>query len=206
MPVRILTLIFILLLPWGNKTLAVEDNLDFANELADSSIEKFLEDFDVANNGFSIRAMELHPANFIMEQSIISYLKGNNGKVFLLPSIDSVGSEEIDYILEFKIIGLLLNYDNAPKSKRTVGRDILRDGSLVSIFRLLSVPDREVRLTEEIMAENEDVISKRQAREFTRKGNFYIAPELSGGYKRFLEPILVGSAIATLVVLFFSNR
>ncbi len=206
MPTRIVTLLFILLLSSGDSLLAAGDNLDFTNELADSSIDKFLGDFGVANHGFSIRAMEPHPADFIMEQSIISHLKGNNGKAFLLPSIDSVGSEEIDYILEFKIIGLSLKYSDAPESKRTGDKEILRQGSLVSIFRLLSLPGREVKLTAEILAENEDVITKRQAREFTRKGNFYIAPELSGGYKRFLEPILVGSAIATLVVLFFSNR
>jgi len=204
---RYLILFLMLALAFSEGASAQPDNFKFISNLSDSSAQKFFYNHNVRGKGFAVSAQESHPANFIMEQSIVNYLKNNNGKAFVQIETGTERESGPDYNIEFKIIGLTLKYEKASKKDHPKGKNIWRKGNCVSIFRILSHKDGEVIKTEEVTVESHDFISAKQAREFSAKRNFYLAPELSrGGYKKFVEPILVGSAVTTLIVLFFSNR
>lgn len=183
------------------------DNLEFSGSITDSAVIEFFDSGEaIEGNGFLLEAGSVHPLNFLMEQSLIKYIKNSEGRVFLKINKGEVDSACVDYICKYRIVSYDLSYQKArephPRNKK-----VWRKGSLVVIFRLLSIVNGEVIRTDETIIESDDFISSTDARTFSRSGDLYIKPEVpDGGFKRFFEPVLVGGTAAVLIFLFFSNR
>jgi hypothetical protein len=185
----------------------VIDNAEFADNLADSTVVKL---FKLGNNNpsknYLIKSEKSHPANFILEQSLIKYIKSNNGNVFVQLEGNDDNNFNTDIVCEYIAVDLNLTYNKArvPYPK---GKKIWRKGRLLTIFRFLSTEDGEVINTNEIEVVSEDYISEKEAADFNNLGSFYLKPDIPGrSFKRFAEPILVGTTVAAMIFLFFSNR
>ncbi|GEM_PF-3711371 len=181
------------------------DNLHFSIELADTVVGHFFKGVQINGEGFVLKSESTHPANFIVEQSLINYIKKNGGDSYL----DSVGnrnsSDTAGFLLCYKILKLGLKYDRAG-ANHPKGKKIWRKGEIGVIFQLVSKSDGKVIKYEETSAERADFLSKKEATQFSANGDFYITPEMPTGFKRFFEPAIVGITTATLIFLFFSNR
>lgn len=186
---------------------ATPDNKKFAAIMADSSVADVFDTTDIIE-GAKIELDEgrAHPFNFILEQSIINYIKNRNGSVYLKPAEKDSVNDELDYTLQYETVYFNLKYDKAGRGAPP-GKKVWRKGNLLAIFQLVSVPDGEIILNEEVDIEREDYLTKKEAAGFSGSGGFFLNPELpDGGIKRFVEPIIVGATVATLIFLFFSNR
>ena len=183
------------------------DNMQFSASITDSAVSRFFGDATVIKDwGFQIHSLDPHPLNFLVEQSLVDFIREGGGNVYLDLKGDSGEARKSDYICDYKILAYNLSYLSAPKPHQK-GKKVWRRGELAAIFRLVSIPDGEVVKTQEISTEKSDYIGSREAALFSSSGNFYLRPQVAdGSFKRYVEPVLVGATVATLIGLFFSNR
>jgi len=182
------------------------DNLRFYAGIADSATTLFLSSLTINDDdGFIIKSQQTHNADFILEQSLINYIKAKGAHAFLESNSEINQKPNAGYTVEYKILMADLRYEKA-RGKSPPGKKLWRNGNLAGIFRLISNDDGEVIKTEELNIADGDFISRKEAMHFNGLGNFYIKPEISEGFLRYVEPVLVGATVATLIVLFFSNR
>ncbi|MCP4634054.1 MAG: hypothetical protein GY855_14100 [candidate division Zixibacteria bacterium] len=204
---KLLITIIILMAFTASSPANIIDNAEFTENIADSAVMKlFNSEQNDPSNSFFIKPGKTHQANFILEQSLIKFIKSNNGNVYLQLEENAKKPLNADYFCEYIIVDLDLSYNKTQKPYPK-DRKVWRKGRMLTIFRLLSADDGQVVNTDEVEILSEDFISEKDAAAFNRSGSFYLKPKVPGrSLKRFAEPLLVGTTVAAMIFLFFSNR
>ncbi|MBD3169204.1 MAG: hypothetical protein GF307_06950 [candidate division Zixibacteria bacterium] len=182
------------------------DNLEFTSLVMDAAVVETFNELNVSGKSFRLRSAENNQLNYILEQSLINFIKEHNGIVYVEREENPDDSIQLDFTLEYRIVDYEMTYAKAPKPYPK-GKNIWRESRIIAIFRLLSEDGGRIHLSEEVNRTVGDNITRKEAKQFSHARSPLMSPQLpEGGIKRYLEPAVVGSTIAVLVYLFFSNR
>jgi|GEM_PF-830190 len=182
-------------------------NEEFLRESIRSLLGRTFDDFPEAKSKLLLlQAEEEHPANWLLEDELVSYLLSSNYKV-ALHSTEPNNNFPESQSLFYRIIEMSLNY---PKVKRKgfLGERIVTRKALLNLsFRLEYGTTGKVLWTKRGKEEREDLIKKSRMKSINNESYPFLSPSLPDDpQSRFIEPALVVAVVGGLIYLFFANR
>ncbi len=182
-------------------------NEEFLRKSVSSLLADTLDDFPEADSELLIlQAEEAHPANWLLEEELVSYLLSLNYQV-VLHSKESKSVLPESKSLFYRIIEMSLDYPEIKRKSFLGGRMVTRRSWLNLSFRLEDGATGHVLWTKRGQQERSDFIKKSMVKSLNNQSYPFLSPPLPGdSHSRFLEPALVAVVVGGLIYLFFANR
>jgi hypothetical protein len=182
-------------------------NEEFLRSSLRSLFEKAFNDFPEANSKLIfLKAEEDHPANWLLEDELISYLLSLRYQVGSSAS-DSNYSLSESISLFYRIIELKLDYPKVQRKGFLGIRLVTREVSLNLSFRLDDKSTGKVLWFKRGKEEKSDLMKKSMLPSLNNQSYPFLSPSLSSDSQgKYLEPALLVAVVGGLVYLFFANR
>lgn len=182
-------------------------NEEFLRQSVRSLFERTFGDFPEAGSDLLLlRAEREHPANWLLEDELVSYLLSMKYQV-ALHSGEGEGNLTESKSLFYRIIEMRLDY---PKVKRMgfLGRRIVSRGAHLNLsLRLEDAATGKVLWTKREQQESSDLVKRSMVESLNNESYSFLSPSLpDDAQSRFLEPALVAVVAGGLVYLFFASR
>ena len=182
-------------------------NEEFLRESIRSLLGRSFADFPQAFSKFLLlKAEEDHPANWLLEGELVSYLLSSNYQVALHstePNSNLLESQSLFY----RIIEMSLEYPKVKRKGFFGERIVTRKAWLNLSFRLEDNATGRVLWTKRGKEERSDLIKKNKIKSINNQSYPFLSPSLPGdSQSRFIEPALVVAVVGGLIYLFFANR
>ena len=182
-------------------------NEEFLRESVRSLLGRTFDDFPPAfSKPLLLKAEENHPANWLLQDELVSYLLSLNYQVVLHATEPDENLLE-SWALFYRIIEMSLDY---PKTKRKGffgTRLVTRKTSLNLSFRLEDNATGKVLWTKRGKEERTDLIKKSRIKSVNNQSYSFLSPSLPDDpQSKFIEPALVVAVVGGLIYLFFANR
>lgn len=185
----------------------VISNEEFLRESVRGLLGKAFVDFPQSESGFVfVNPEEENPANWLLEDELVSYLKSSNFQVALNP-----GKEQNEFpkawLLFYRIIEMKLSYPQV-RGKGLFGHKLVtRKAELNFLFRLEEAESRKILWTKRETGEKEDLIKKQKIKYLNNDAYSFLSPSLPEDSRaKYIEPALVAAVVGGLIYLFFANR
>ncbi len=182
-------------------------NEEFLRESLRSLLGRTFDDFPQAGSKLLLlKAEEDHPANWLLEDELVSYLLSSNYKV-ALHSTEPNNNLSESQSLFYRIIEMSLNYPKVKRKGFLGERIVTRKASLNLSFRLEDNATGKVLWTKRGKEERSDLIKKSMIKSVNNQSYPFLSPSLPDDpQSRFIEPALVVAVVGGLIYLFFANR
>ena len=182
-------------------------NEEFLRESLRSLLGRTFDDFPQAGSKLLLlKAEEDHPANWLLEDELVSYLLSSNYKV-ALHSTEPNNNFSESQSLFYRIIEMSLNYPKVKRKGFLGERIVTRKASLNLSFRLEDNATGKVLWTKRGKEERSDLIKKSMIKSVNNQSYPFLSPSLPDDpQSRFIEPTLVVAVVGGLIYLFFANR
>ena len=182
-------------------------NEEFLRESLRSLLGRTFADFPQANSKLLIlKADEDHPANWLLEDELVSYLLSSNYKV-ALHSTEPNNNFSESQSLFYRIIEMKLDYPKIKRKGFLGAKLVTRKASLNLSFRLEDRATGRVLWTKRGKEERSDLIKKSMIKSVNNQSYPFLSPSLPDDpQSRFIEPALVVAVVGGLIYLFFANR
>lgn len=182
-------------------------NEDFLRGSIRSLVEHTLVDFPGDQSGLIIlKSEEAHPAGWLLENELISYLVSLDYQVALQPAAYESSLKESQSLF-YRIIDLSLSYPQIEREGFLGGRLLTRRTSLNLSFRLEDGVTGRVLWSEKGKEERSDLIKRSMAKSVNNQTYPFLSPALPDDpQSRYLEPAMVIAVVGGLIYLFFANR
>ncbi len=154
-----------------------------------------------------LKAEAQHPANWLLEEELISYLLSSECHAGLQLTEAKTDLQEARSLF-YRIIQMSLDYPTI-KRKGFMGRRrlVTRTASLNLSFRLEDDATGRVLWASRGKDEKSDQIKKSAVKSLNNESYPFLSPSLpEDPQSRFLEPALVVAVVGGLIYLFFANR
>jgi len=182
-------------------------NEEFLRESLRSLLGRTFDDFPQAGSKLLLlKAEEDHPANWLLEDELVSYLLSSNYKV-ALHSTEPNNNLSESQSLFYRIIEMSLNYPKVKRKGFLGARLVTRKALLNLSFRLEDNATGKVLWTKRGKEERSDLIKKSMIKSVNNQSYPFLSPSLPDDpQSRFIEPTLVVAVVGGLIYLFFANR
>jgi hypothetical protein len=188
---------------------AILTNEEFLREGVKSFLEKAWVDFpQIELKEILLYSAEKNPANWLVEQEILSFLIIKGFRVhFRSENFSADSSLPSDFNLSFRIVDLKVTYPKIRGSGIFKKREVQREEKISLYLQLTQMKDNSVlwlKQGEEIMS---DWLKKSQLSQVGNENYSFLNPPAPSGFKeKILEPALITAIAGGLVYLFFANR
>jgi hypothetical protein len=196
---------------WAETENQIQDppptNEEFLRESIKSLLVRTFDDFPKAHSRFILlKADQEHPANWLLEDELISYLLSSKHQVGLRPNAFSEESAESS-LMFYRIIELSLDYPEIKRKGFFGKRFVTRRASLNFSFRLEDNETGRVLWSKRGKDLRSDLIEKSMIKHLNNESYPILSPSLPQDYQnKFIEPALVVAVVGGLIYLFFANR
>jgi hypothetical protein len=182
-------------------------NEEFLRKSVSSLLADTLNDFPEADSELIfLQAEEANPANWLLEEELVSYLLSLNYQVVLHTKESKSGLPESKSLF-YRIIEMSLDYPEIKRKSFLGGRMLVRRSRLNLSFRLEDEATGQVLWTRRGQQERSDLINRSMAKSLNNRSYPFLSPPLPDDtHSRFLEPALVAVVVGGLIYLFFANR
>lgn len=182
-------------------------NEEFLRESVRTLLHRSFLDFPRAESRFIfVNSEEENPANWLLEDELVSYLQSLNFQVAIRPGSGQNEFPEA-WSLYYRIIHMKLSYPQV-KRKRLFGHKlVIRKAKLNLSFRLEEKESGKVLWTKRETEETKDVVKKQMIKYLNNDSySFLSPPSPEDSQTKYIEPVLVAAAVGGLIYLFFANR
>ena len=182
-------------------------NEEFLRESVRSLLEVTFGDFpDDKSQLLRLRSEEEHPANWLLEDELVSYLVSSEYEVALKPGTSEDNLQESQSLF-YRIIEMSLRYPEVKRKGFLGGRRVVRRAVLNLSFRLEEEATGRVLWSERVKEETSDLIERSMAQSVNNRTYPFLSPSLPDDLQsRYVEPALVVAVVGGLIYLFFANR
>jgi hypothetical protein len=182
-------------------------NEEFLRESIRSLIGNTFDDFPRSHSKFILlKTDKEHPANWLLEDELISYLLSSQYQVGLLYNENSEKSAG-SLLLFYRIIELSLDYPEIKRKGFFGRRFVTRRASLNFSFRLEDNETGRVLWSKRGKDKRIDQIERSMIKSLNNESYPILSPSLpQDSLSRFIEPALVVAVVGGLIYLFFANR
>jgi hypothetical protein len=182
-------------------------NEEFMRKALRSLFEQTFNDFPKEDfRLIFLKEEEDHPANWLLEDELVSYLLFSNYQVSLGSPDSSYDLPESKSLL-YRIIELKLDYPMVKRKSFLGEKLVTRKASINLSFRLEDKTTGKVFWSKRGKEEKSDVVKKSMIKSLNNESYPFLSPALSGDSQgRYLEPALVAAVVGGLIYLFFANR
>ncbi|UCB51817.1 MAG: hypothetical protein JSV10_07475 [Candidatus Zixiibacteriota bacterium] len=182
-------------------------NEEFLRQSVRSLFERTFDDFpEAGSHPVFLQAEREHPANWLLEDELVSYLLSMKYQVALRSSEPEGNSREFNSLF-YRIIEMRLDYPEVRRKGLLGGRMVSRRASLNLSFRLEGGAAGRVLWTKRGQEENSDLVKRSRVKSINNDSYPILNPSLPDDpQSRFLEPALVAVVVGGLIYLFFASR
>jgi hypothetical protein len=182
-------------------------NEEFLRESIKSLLKQAFDDFPQAHSRFILlKADREHPANWLLEDELISYLLSSKLQVGLRSNETSEESAESSSLF-YRIIELSLDYPEIKRKGFFGKRLVIRKASFNFSFRLEDNETGRVLWSKRGKDLRSDLIERSMIKSLNNESYPILSPSLpQDSQSRFIEPALVVAVVGGLIYLFFANR
>jgi len=182
-------------------------NEEFLRSSLRSLFEKAFNNFPEANSKLIfLKAEEDHPANWLLEDELISYLLSLKYQVGS-SAPDSIYSLSESISLFYRIIELKLDYPKVQRKGFLGTKLVTRKVSLNLSLRLEDESTGKVLWSKREKQEKMNLVKKSMIKSLNNESYPFLSPSLSGDSQgKYLEPALLTAVVGGLIYLFFANR
>lgn len=153
-----------------------------------------------------LRSEGEHPANWLLEDELVSYLVSSEYEVALKLGT-SEGTMQESQSLFYRIIEMNLRYPEVKRQGFLGGRRVVRRAVVNLSFRLEDETTGRVLWSERVKEESSDLVERSMVQSVNNKTYPFLSPSLPDDLQsRYLEPALVVAVVGGLIYLFFANR
>ncbi|MCK4385360.1 MAG: hypothetical protein KAW52_03765 [candidate division Zixibacteria bacterium] len=182
-------------------------NEEFLRESVRNVFHKAFVDFPRAESKFVfVNSEEENPANWLLEDELVSYLQSKNLQVALHPG---GGQNEFPkaWSLFYHIIEMKLSYPQVKRKGFFGHKLVTRKAKLNLSFRLEEKRSGRVLWTKRETEERSDVVKKQTIRYLNNDSYSFLSPSLPEDLQaKYIEPALVAAVVGGLIYLFFASR
>lgn len=177
--------------------------------------DKTFSDFRPASSKLIIlKTEEAHPANWLLEDELISHLLALNYQVGLSSSEnltmvakDSNSNLSESNTLFYRIIELKLDYPKVKRKGFLGTKFVTRRVTLNLAFRLEEKSTGKVLWNKREKEERSDLVKNSMIKSLNNDSYPFLSPSLPGDLQgKYLEPAMVTAVVGGLIYLFFANR
>ena len=182
-------------------------NEEFLRESVRTLLHKAFLDFPQGESRFiCLNSEEENPANWLLEDELLSYLQSLNFQVALHPG--SVQNEfPGSWSLFYRIIQMKLSYPKVKRKGFFGHKLVTREAKLNVSFRLEEKGSGKVLWTKRETEERSDVVKKQTIKYLNNDSYSFLSPPLPQDLQaKYIEPALVAAVVGGLIYLFFANR
>jgi len=196
---------------FGQTDEAVEENPpsneEFLRQSVKSLFERTFDDFpEAGSNLLLLQAEREHPANWLLEDELVSYLLSMKYQVALRSSETETNSGASNSLF-YRIIEMRLDYPEVRRKGFLGARMVSRRSYLNLSFRLEEETSGKVLWTRRGQEESSDVVQRSMVESLNNASYPILSPFLPDDpQSRFLEPALVAVVVGGLIYLFFASR
>ena len=203
----------VILIPggFGQTNQSVEENPpsneEFLRQSVRSLLERTFDDFPGAGSRLLLlQAEREHPANWLLEDELVSHLLSMKCHVALRSSEPKNNLRESNFLF-YRIIEMRLDYPEVKRKGFLGGRMVSRKTSLNLSFRLEEGDTGRVLWTKRGQEESSDLVKRSMVESLRNESYQFLSPSLPDDpQSRFLEPALVAVVVGGLIYLFFASR
>ena len=182
-------------------------NEEFLRESVRILLHKAFLDFPRAESRFIfVNSEEKNPANWLLEDELVSYLHSLNFQLALHPS---TRQNELPkgWSLFYRIIEMKLSYPQVKRKGFFGHKLVTRKAKLNLSFRLEEKESGKVLWTKRETEERLDVVKKTTIKYLNNDSYSFLSPPLpEDPQTKYIEPALVAAVVGGLIYLFFANR
>ena len=182
-------------------------NEEFLRESVSILLDKAFLDFPRGEPRFiCLNSEEENPANWLLEDELVSYLQSLNFQVALHPD---GGQNEFSgsWSLFYRIIQMKLSYPQVKRKGFFGHKLVTREAKLNVSFRLEEKGSGKVLWTKRETEERSDVVKKQTIKYLNNDSYSFLSPPLPQDLQaKYIEPALVAAVVGGLIYLFFANR
>jgi hypothetical protein len=195
----------------GQTNESEEENLpsneEFLRQSIRSLFERTFDDFPEVGSSFLLLQPEReHPANWLLEDELVSFLFSMKYQVALRSS-EPVGNSRESNSLFYRIIEMRLDYPKVKRRGFLGARMVSRRSYLNLSFRLEDASTGKVLWTRREQEESSDLVKRSRIKSLNNDSYPILSPSLPDDpQSRFLEPALVAVVVGGLIYLFFASR
>jgi hypothetical protein len=182
-------------------------NEEFLRESVRILLHKSFLDFPRSESRFIfLNSEEENPANWLLEDELVSYLQSKNFQVAL--HTGSVQNEfPKSWSLFYRIIQMKLSYPQVRRKGFFGHKLVTREAKLNVSFRLEEKESGKVLWTKRETEERSDVVKKQTIKYLNNDSYSFLSPPLpEDSQAKYIEPALVAAVVGGLIYLFFANR
>lgn len=182
-------------------------NEEFLRQTVRSLFERTFDDFPEAGSDLLLlQAEREHPANWLLEDELVSYLLSMKYHVALRSS-DPEGNLGESNSLFYRIIETRLDYPKVRRKGFLGARMVNRRAYLNLSFRLEEETTGRVLWTKRGQEESSDLVKRSMIKSMNNESYSLLSPSLPDDpQSRFFEPALVAVVVGGLIYLFFASR
>lgn len=182
-------------------------NEEFLRQSVRSLFERTFDDFPEAGSKLLLlQAEREHPANWLLEDELVSYLLSMKYHVALRSS-EPEGNLGESNSLFYRIIETRLDYPEVKRKGFLGGRMVSRKTSLNLSFRLEEGDTGRVLWTKRGQEESSDLVKRSVVESLHNESYQFLSPSLPDDpQSRFFEPAFVAVVVGGLIYLFFASR
>ncbi|KPL04045.1 MAG: hypothetical protein AMJ73_04730 [candidate division Zixibacteria bacterium SM1_73] len=182
-------------------------NEEFLRESVRNLLDKAFLDFPRAESKFIfVNSEEENPANWLLEDELVSHLRSLNFQVALHPS--SRQNERLNaWSLFYRIIQMELSYPQVKRKGFFGHKMVTRKAKLSFSFRLEEKESGKILWTRKETEERSDMVKKHDIKYLNNDSYSFLSPSLPEDTQtKYLEPALVAAVVGGLIYLFFASR
>lgn len=182
-------------------------NEEFLRNSIGSLLERTFNDFPSDKSGLLLlKSEEEHPAGWLLEDELVSYLVSSDYPVALPSAAPSLNLQESNFLF-YRIIDMTLTYPQVRRKGFLGTRILTRTAKLNLSFRLEDGATGKVLWSQKGKEEQSDQIKRSQVASVNNKTYPFLSPSLPDDpQSRLLEPVLLVAVTGGLIYLFFANR
>jgi hypothetical protein len=216
--IKVTSVCFLLYMGWfcsgsvfAEETVVVSENPPSNEEFLRNSIGSLLErafaDFPGDKSGLLfLKAEEEHPAGWLLEDELISFLVSSDHQVALQSAAAGSNLQESNFLF-YRIIDMSLTYPQIKRKGFLGTRILIRTAELNLSFRLEDMTTGKVLWSQKGKDEKSDQIKRSQVASVNNKTYPFLSPSLPDDpQSKLLEPALLVAVTGGLIYLFFANR
>jgi len=182
-------------------------NEEFLRQSVRSLLERTFDDFPgVGSRLLLLQAEREHPANWLLEDELVSHLLSLKCRVALRSS-EPDGNLGASNSLFYRIIETRLDYPKVRRKGFLGARMVSRRAYLNLSFRLEEETTGKVLWTKRGQEESSDLVKRSMIKSMDNESYSLLSPSLPDDpQSRFFEPALVAVVVGGLIYLFFASR
>jgi hypothetical protein len=201
-------LFLILFFPPLASTQEVKNNEAFLRDAVKEFLKESFQDFPASTSqNIFIEKEADHPAGWLLEEELSSFLISSYYSVCLTRNFDSASVHPNSQNLFYRIIDLKLEYPEMKSRGFLKEKLVTRKAYLNLSFQLTEGSSGKIIWTRRDAREYSDVIKKGMFKKLNNPAYPFLSPPLpESSLSKYLEPALVTTVVGGLVYLFFANR